>query len=176
MKIVRDRADAYWLPQRFRFAVFCLFAYAMFRWTGRRDRSGVVLGIDRDQSAIEHYTVAIWVAVASTLFAYGALAKVVVRPLAVVLAPLVSTILLQVMVVWGGVLPRNWRWNHRVDFNSFLTLFALVMSALYFATQEGWIRFVAWSVIGVVFINALAAMILAVLKTSILAATEDVLR
>ncbi|HEX6177849.1 MAG TPA: hypothetical protein VF057_05785 [Thermoanaerobaculia bacterium] len=174
MKLVRDRADAYWLPQRFRFALFRLLAYAMFRSMGRQDKSGIVLGIDRDQSAIEHYSVAIWVTVVSTLFAYGALAKVLIRPAAALLAPIVSTVLLQAMVVSPVVLPRPSRWINRVDFISFLTLFAVISGAIYFATQTGWLRYVAWSVFALVAFNAVAAVILALMKISILAATEDV--
>ena len=175
MKVIRDRADAFWLPQRFRFAIFRLLAYVMFRRARRRASAGTALGVDRDQTALEHYTVAIWLTATMTLFAYAVLAKALVRPAAVVLAPIVCAVVLHVLVLWASVLPRHWRWSYRVDFNSFLTLSAVVLSALYFATESGWIRYVAWSVIATALANAAAASILTVFKTSILAATEDVL-
>lgn len=164
MKMIRDRADARWLPQRHRFALTRLIAYAMFHLTGRREEKGIALGIDRDQASIESHSLAVGVTVVSTLFAYALLSRLLLRPVAALLAPLASTVSLQVILIWAAFAPRSWRWNNHIEVNSFLTLLAVAATALYFAADGGWIRYVAWFVIGVYALNAIAAIVAFLMK------------
>src|SRR5688500_10333131 len=101
LKIVRDRLDARWLPSRFRFAIFRLIAYVVFRLTRQKEERGIVVVIDRDQSAIENYSVAAVVMLVVTSFAYAALTRFLVRPAAIVLAPFAASAILQWFTIWS---------------------------------------------------------------------------
>lgn len=69
MNAVRDRADARWLPSRFDFALFRLFAYFRLKASKPQPQPGLVLSIERHQSAVENYfiTICVWVVVAAFL-------------------------------------------------------------------------------------------------------------
>lgn len=69
MNAVRDRADARWLPSRFDFALFRLIAYVRLKTMKPEPEPGLVLAIDRHQSAIENYliTICVWAVIAAFL-------------------------------------------------------------------------------------------------------------
>ena len=69
MNAVRDRAEARWLPSRFDFALFRLFAYFRLKTSKPEPQPGLVLAIERHQSAIENYLVAlcVWIVIAACL-------------------------------------------------------------------------------------------------------------
>jgi hypothetical protein len=172
MKMVRERADARWLPSRHRFALFRLLAYARFRSTGPIAEPGLALGIDRDQSAIENYTVAAWVMGTATCFVFALLDRVLVTPAAIALAPFVAASILQAFVVAPGFVS-GWRNRDNTGPNSFLTMLALALTAIYLAQSDRWVRAVAWLFLASLAANAIASLIARLLRTRFAAAEND---
>lgn len=174
MKLVRERADARWLPSRHRFALFKLVAWTRFLSSGPRPQAGLALGIDRDQSAIENYTVAAWVMASASCFAYALLDRVLVSPAAAVLAPFVAAVVLQVFVVAPGFV-RGWRNRDNTGANSFLTMTAIAVMAIYLAQSERWVRVIAWLFLASLAMNAIASLVTRMLRPRFAAAEHDLL-
>ena len=95
MRIVRDRADARWLPSRFHFALFRLFAYTRLRSSRPQPQPGLMLAIDRYQSAAENHIMSIVMTVVVASFfgsPWGIPAAIIALQLAIVLArPIMRT-------------------------------------------------------------------------------------
>lgn len=172
MKMVRERADARWLPSRHRFALFRLVAYAVFRSNGPRSQPGLALGIDRDQSALENYTVAAWIMGSATCFAFALLDGVLMAPVATVLAPFVAAVVLQVFVVVPGLVRRN---RDNTGQNSFITMAAMALTAIYLTQSDRWIRVVAWLFLASLAANAVASVIARLLRNRFAALENDLL-
>ena len=158
MKVVRERADARWLPSRHRFAIFRLIAWALFRSMGPRTEPGLALGIDRDQSALESYVVATWTMASATCFAFALLDRVLLSPVAAVLAPICAAVGLQVFVVTPGLV-KGLRDRDNTGVNSFTTMLAMSVTALYLIQGSQWIRGVAWFFLACMGLNALASIV-----------------
>jgi hypothetical protein len=70
VRVVRERRDARWLPSRFHFALFRLYAYFRLRSSKPEPAPGLILSVDRHQNAAENFLVAACIVfVASTYFA-----------------------------------------------------------------------------------------------------------
>lgn len=150
MRIVRDREDARWLPSRFRYALFRLAALIRMTFTRPRERRGIIVAIDPDQSSIENYAIAIWVVVTTSCFLAA------VMPFAI--AILAATVVVQIpMHVVGG--------GQRV--NSLVTLSLAAIAAAYLAMSPSWIRFAAWQFLGIVILNGVAALIMLPLRGAV---------
>ena len=103
MNAVRDRADARWLPSRFDFALFRLFAYFRLRTTKPEPQPGVVLAIERHQSAIENYLIAICVWVVIAAFLASTMASTLPLGAACLVALPATGVLVSVEIVVMGV-------------------------------------------------------------------------
>jgi hypothetical protein len=158
MKIVRDREDARRLPTRFRFAIFRLLAFLRMLFSRPVERRGIILAIDRDQSVVEQFTVAIWITFTASAFLSVAMPMFVAIPM--------TAILLHVpMAIFGGlILPAG---RNNLALNSIATMAAIAMAAAYFATTTSWLRFVAWSFFALLAINALAAVVMWTLRNAV---------
>jgi hypothetical protein len=155
VRLVRDREDARWMPSRFHFALFRLAAFLRLRGIAPRPRQGIILSIDRDQSALENHAVSIWlIATTTCYFAYE-------LPRLAVLAPLAALVATQAIVIAGGLLFRNRRVNAVV----FMSLF--LGAAIHYARSATWIRFVAWQVLALAALNALSALLVFALRDAI---------
>lgn len=174
MKLIRERADARWIPSRHRFALFRLVAWALFRASGPKPQPGLALGIDRDQSAIENYTVAAWIMGSASCFAFALLDRVLVTPAAAVIAPFAAAVALQVFVVAPGFV-RGWRNRDNTGTNSFVTMTAMAVTAIYLAQSDRWVRVAAWLFLGSLAANAVASMIARLLQSRFAAAEHDLL-
>lgn len=89
MRIVRDRADARWLPSRFNFALFRLFAYLRLRASRPQPRPGLMLAVERHQSAAENNIVCIvMIVVVASFFdsLWGIPAAILIFQIAIVAA------------------------------------------------------------------------------------------
>ena len=142
-----------WHPARHHFALARLIARAMARTTAAQtgvDR--VVYGRDRHQSAIENHLVAAWFTASMTCFIAAALP--LVTPLALVAAFPLALIAIQIPVYISGLPLSNPRMN------AFFLMLCGTAAAAYFALQPGWVRFVAWTFLGVIALNAIAALVL----------------
>ena len=147
MRIVRDREDARWLPSRFHFALFQLVAFTRMLATRPRERRGIMLMIDRDQSEIEQYTVAIWIVLTVSCL----LAAIMPIALAFVLTPLA----LQIPLYISG---------RGIRFNSILLMTLIAIPAAVLATKPVWIRYAAWQFFAMIALNAFAALIMLALR------------
>ncbi|HUP45003.1 MAG TPA: hypothetical protein VM779_05775 [Thermoanaerobaculia bacterium] len=174
MRIVRDRADARWLPSRYRFAIFRLTAWLLLRRSRSEIREGLVLGIDRDQNAVESYTVGIWLTANASLFLLAFFQPYIFRPVAPVVAFLVTVIGFQVLITAFAFGPRSWRQQNHIELQSFTHMFVVTVAAIHFAGTDGWIRWVAWAFLLVLGINTAAAAAVRGLRGRIDAAEREI--
>jgi hypothetical protein len=159
MRLVRDREDARWMPSRFHFALFRLAAFLRLRGMAPRPRQGIILVIDRDQSAFENHAVSIWIAV--TLACYIAAELPWLFPLAILAGLLLALTAMQFLVVIGGLIVRSTRAN------SIFLMSLFFLAAAYYARAASWVRFVAWHVLALAALNAVAAVIVFALRGAI---------
>lgn len=165
MRVVRGRADARWFPSRHHFALFRLLAYLKLRRARPEPWNGTLV-IDRHQSAMETWLVMSWMTLtlacylAVTLFAGWHIvpALLVSLPLAIVLfevPAILSALTIAPLVRVNG---------SRV--NGFVVMLLFSAASAYFARHPSWIRFVAWQFLGLMALNAIAAMIALTLRHS----------
>lgn len=155
MRLVRDREDARWLPSRFQFALFRLAAFLRLRATPPQPRSGIILMIDRHQSAFENYAVSIWMVV--TIAAYFAFELPQLWPLALLFALMT----LQVVVVVSGLIMRS------IRANSIAMMLLFLLASAHYARANTWVRFAGWQVLALAALNAFAAVIVFALRGAI---------
>lgn len=164
MKVVRGRTDARWLPSRFNFAVFRLFAYARMR-RAQPEYGDVSLIIDRNQNNLESYLLASWTTLTVTCYLAGTLLASWPLPLALLVGVPVAITCLEIPVIAVGLALRG-RENN-IGLNSVVLMSLLVAAALYFARAHSWVRFAAWQFLGGIALNALAAAVVFLLRGSI---------
>lgn len=167
MRFVRGRAEARWLPSRHNFALFRLAAYLRLR-NAQPELRDALLFIDRHQSAAETWIVGVWLVatiacyLAVTLFASWPL------PLALLTAFALVWATIQVpMLMIAGVTSLVMRKENHLTVNSFLNMLLYTCAAAYFATWTTWVRFAAWQFLAMLVINAMAAVIVFLLRDSI---------
>lgn len=161
MNVVRGRAEARFLPSRFHFALFRLIAWICYRAATPREQHGLLLIIDRDQTAWEHYLVALWYFATMSCF----LAELLSIPL--VVAPLAVLVLIHVLLFTTGLLLRH---RDNVRLQSLLFMAVPIVAAVYYAFAETWVRFAAWQCLALVALNAFCAMILFIMREAVLSA------
>lgn len=145
MTIIRDRADARWLPSRFNFAVFRLFAYLRLRAARPEPHPGLMLSKDRHQSAAENYIVCIvMMVVVASMF----------DSLAVGIA--VAIIGPQVAIPLSGLVMR-------FEAGSWMMLIIIIAVAAYQSRTSP----IACVFLGFVAVNAIAAAIMFALRGSV---------
>jgi hypothetical protein len=162
VKVIRDCPIAKWFPSRHRYALTRLvfFICAKFGKPPRMDVDHLMLSINRDQSAIEHYTISILIVIITTCYLY------VTLPL--VAAFLVATLLIQGAITLGGFLvaPLAETDDH-LRLNSFFLMTLMIMASTYVAARPSPMRYVAWAVLALVALNAIAWGIMKMLRHSV---------
>jgi hypothetical protein len=153
VKIVRGRADARWLPSRFNFAIFRLFAYMRMRRMKPEPRD-VSLIIDRNQNNLESHTLSTWTTLTVTCYAAATLFESWPLPLALLAGVPVAITCLEIPIVTIGIILR--RRENNIGLNSVVLMALLIAAALYFARTQSWVRFAAWQFLGGIALNALA--------------------
>jgi hypothetical protein len=169
VRFVQDCPEARLLPSRFHFALARLLAMARsYATPARPDVDRVIYAIDRHQSAAEHYAVSIWVVVSVACYVASALP---LKPAAAAAASLVlAPIVAQVPLVVIGVLVllfNRGRMRDSLAINSAACMTLLFLASAYFAQRRSPVRFVAWFFFVVVALNALAWVILALMRKRI---------
>lgn len=164
MKIVRGRADARWLPSRFNFALFRLYAFVRMK-LAKPEPADVSLVIDRNQNPIESAVLSAWTTATLTCYAAATLFAAWPLPLALLAGIPVAITCLEIPIVAMGI-PLRHRQNN-IPLNSFVLMSLLIGAALYFARAPSWARFAAWQFLGAVALNAVAAAIVLLLRGSI---------
>jgi hypothetical protein len=169
---VRNRADARWFPSRHNFALFRLAAYLCLR-RARPERRDGMLVIDRHQSATETWLVMSWVTLtfacylAMTLFVdwHIVVALSVSLPLAIVFLEVPAILSALTIAPLFHSIARDRAAGFRVNGVVIMLLFSA--ASAYFALHPTWIRFVAWQFLGLLALNAIAAVIAFPLRHSI---------
>lgn len=169
MKVIVNHSAARWLPSRHRFALAQLAAFARLRRGEPQDADGpdhLILHVDRDQSAAESYAVAVWVFV--TVAAYLAAILPMPLPLAIIVAiPLASIVIHIPIVVGGPALRLILGDNDHVKIVSVGTMSLLTVWSFYMARGDSWARLVAWFFFAILACNAIAALILWLLRAEV---------
>ncbi len=169
MKFVRGRGEARYLPSRFNFALFRLFAHLRIRFA-KPQPSDEILVIDRHQSAFETWAVLLWMLLSSTCFAAATWFAGCTLPLALFLGAIVTLTLVQLAGPVLGVF--LWPLFRRVTgttmipyrFNGVVVMGIFIAAAAYCATRPTWVRFVGRQVLALVALNAIAAAIVLLLR------------
>ena len=174
MRLVRDRADARWLPSRYRYAAFRLLAWAMFRATRPQPRRGVVLGVDRDQSALESYSMAIWLTLTSSCLAYGIFGLWLPGGLAALISPIAAVVFLQIPITIVSIAAAFGDQQRSGRLVSVATLLIVTATAVHVASYESWPRYVAWSFLLVVAADAAAAVIAWIFRAQLVDTEREV--
>ena len=169
MKLIRNRADARWLPARFNLGIFRLVAFVMARNARREDRPGIVLGIDRHQSTFENYLLSIWFVVSFSLYAFGLMRIAGTPPwVAMLLALPAAIVVLQVIVVGTGALsvaalPDQ---NH-IRLVTAVLMSATILLSAWMATTAHWTRHVGRFALAGLVVNTIAAVIMRLLTPQV---------
>lgn len=167
MNFVRGRAEARWLPSRHNFALFRLAAYLRLRSAKPRTRDDILF-IDRHQSTTETWAVGLWLV--ATLSCYLATSWFPSWPLPLALAasfPLAWIGVQVVAVALGILLTLVMRSDLHLNVNSFLCMLLFTSAAAWYATRPTWVRFVGWQFLAMLVLNAIAAVIVYLLRDPI---------
>jgi hypothetical protein len=164
VKIVRGRADARWLPSRFNFALFRLYAFLRMK-SAKAEPADVSLVIDRNQNPIESAVLSTWTTATLACYAAGTLFGSWPLPLALMAGVPVAITCLEIPIVAVGIPLR--RRENNIPLNSLVLMSLLIVAALYFARAHSWVRFAAWQFLGAVALNAIAVGIVFLLRGSI---------
>jgi hypothetical protein len=175
--IVVDRPMARWLPSRHRFALARLVAYVRLRFgqPPAMQPEQLILPIDRDQTAEEMYSVAVWVFATTTCYVAASLPFRL--PWSIILAIPLAAIAIHLPIVAGGPVVRlvTGDVNHTAIV-SVITMGLLLMASSYAITTASWARFVAWLFFAIVIINGAAAAVLWLLREAVHAGEERCVR
>lgn len=172
MKLVRNRADARWLPSRHSFAIFRLLSWFRLRASQPRTTAAMFF-VDRHQSTVETWTVGLWLLATSGcyfaefLFPHRNPAWTV--PFGVWLSLGILQIVfiisgLTIAPLWNAVTRRR---TLPLRVNGFLIMLLLFAASAWGGVRPGWIRYVAWSALSTFALNALAFVVLLVLRDSV---------
>jgi len=164
VKVVRGRADARWLPSRFHFALFRLYAFVRMK-LAKPEPADVALVIDRNQNPLESALLSVWTTATLACYAAETLFASWPLPLALLAGVPVAITCLEIPIVIVGLMLRHRATN--IPLNSFVLMTLLIALALYFARAQSWARFAAWQFLGTVALNAVAAGIVFLLRGSI---------
>jgi hypothetical protein len=164
VRVVHGRADARWLPSRFNYALFRLYAFVRMK-LAKPEPADVSLVIDRNQNPTESAVLAAWTTATLACYASGTLFASWPLALGLLAGVPVAITCLEIPIIAIG-LPLRHRENN-ILLNSFVLMSLLIAAALYFARAQTWIRFAAWQFLGAVALNAVAAGIVFLLRGSI---------
>jgi hypothetical protein len=166
MKVLRVY-DATWLPSRHRFALSKLIALSLFK--EKPAEGGRMFALDRDQSGHELFPVAAWLLLTLTV---DLAALLPLRPwAATTVAILAAPWLIQLpMYVFGTIITLPRAANQAMN-SAATMLFVAVLSA-FVAFHPGPARYVAWLFFGIVALNAVAWVIVRLLRQRIRALEE----
>lgn len=171
MRVVRNRADARWMPSRFRLATFRLFAWLRLRRMPPLEQPGLVLAIDRDQNAADQYVIAAALGVVTVSYVSAALMLVIPAVLAVPIALLITGFVAQFpMYALGTTLTVIGRrfgapGENHLRIQNFVLLGLVIVSACWAAVSHSWLRFVCRGFLLLVAIEAVAAIAALLLRT-----------
>jgi hypothetical protein len=164
VRAIRGRADARKMPSRHTFALARLVSLFRIR-ASRPEAAEVAIVVDRHQSAAENFAVGGWVLITLAAFNTAVLSKWIPIPAALLVSIPLALLMLQVPIVIIGLVflrrPNNLR------LNSIVLMTLMTLAATHFARAQSWVRFVAWQFLAVLALNAIAAVIVLLLRGTI---------
>ena len=167
MRVVRDCPRAQDLPSRYHFALARLlsFAASRFRSPAAAPVDRVVYALDRDQSGVENYSVAIWFVV--TLACYLGFLLPLRAPFNILAAIVIAPLSVQIAIpLFGGAFTLMGMKNNVTIVSAAIMSVMIAMSS-YLATATEPVRLVAWFFLIIVALNAIAWLILLPLRDHI---------
>ncbi|HSP14456.1 MAG TPA: hypothetical protein VLV78_06875 [Thermoanaerobaculia bacterium] len=173
MRIVRDRRDARWLPSRFHFALFRLYAYFRLRAAKPEPAPGLILSVDRHQSAAEHFLVAICIVFVATTYFAALFETSMPTPLAYIVAVPASVVAFQGVIVGVGVLLVAAQRIFRISDTAVTRIASAILMGLMIgvgvivAAGDASGRYIAWGFLILVAMNAAAAAVVFLLRAAI---------
>lgn len=144
-EMIQDNPAARWLPSRHHFALTRLIAFVTgrVRTAPKLDLDLLLLAIDRDQTAIENYTIAVWFWLTTACYLSAVLP---LHPaLAIVIAIPLAAFVVQIPMFFGASAP--------------VLMLLYFCASAYFATAPGAVHYVAWFSLSLFVVNAIAWII-----------------
>ena len=111
--------------------------------------------MDRDQSAAEHYSIAVWLVITATCYFAAVVPLGAAIPLAIVA--------LQLLICIVGLTPLQ----NNVNVNSALVMVVMVVASSYFGVAPSPVRYAAWFFFAILILNVVAWMILMLMRDSV---------
>lgn len=163
MKMIRGRRDARWLPSRHNFALFRLGAYLRCR-TARPEPAEVMMAIDRHQSALENYSVSAWVLLTLTCYLAATLFGSWPTTLGVMAALPVAAVVAEApfFILAPFLAPLDGAKTLRIQAPGNMLMY--LAAAVWFSAKPSWVRFAAWQFLGFAALNAIAAVLVFLLR------------
>jgi hypothetical protein len=160
VKVVRDRDEARWLPSRHHFALTKLIAMiAMKRTTHRESSLKRIYAIERDQSTLENYSIAIWLYLTGTAYLLAITPKVTW-----ILIPWIAGFAVHAPCFIIGVIANRFGAVDNRKLNGISTMVLFLIASSWFATTDSPVALVAWLFLGIVALNAIAAVVMWMLR------------
>lgn len=163
--MIRNRADARWLPARFNFALPRLIAFAICRTRRPRPKPGLVLAIDRNQSAVENYVVAVWFYLSSVAYLFAALRLAMPRSAAAAIAIPAAAFLILLFTFLSAIGTHAWREQNHIRMNAVVLMVTMVVISAFAVSTAHWTRFVGVVALTLFAANAIAAIIVWLLQS-----------
>jgi hypothetical protein len=167
MRVVRDCPQARYLPLRHHFALARLLAFvaSRFRSPAAPHVDRVIHALDRDQSAVENYGVAIWFVV--TLVCYLMFLLPFRAPFDILAAIVIAPLSVQIAIPFFGGVFTLMGMKNTMSLVSASIMSVMIVASSYLATVAAPVRFIAWFFLFVVALNAAAWLILLPLRDRI---------
>ena len=160
MRVIRDRDEARWLPSRHHFALAKLIAMIVMKPAPRAETSlKRIYAIDRDQSTLENSAISIWLDVTGTAYLMAA-----THPAAWILMPWIAGFVIHAPCFLIGWIAGLFGGHDNRKLNGVLTMGMMLIASSHFAMSDSPVRFLAWFFIGVFALNALAAVVMWMLR------------
>lgn len=171
MTIVRDRRDARWLPSRFHFALFRLYAYMRLRAAKPEPVPGLILSVNRHQSGSENFLTTIGIVfVAGSYFAAWFEASMV-APLAYAAGLLAAIIAIQALIAFSGLIiaavPKAEAMGMAARLIAAAIMAAMIAGGAAVASGDSSARYIAGGFLLLVAMNAVAALLNLLLREKI---------
>jgi hypothetical protein len=168
VKVIHDRPEAALLPSRRRFALARLIAFvraSVAHVAPLPAGAHVTFTIDRDQDAAEMYAVAIWYTLTTAVYATALLPLPL--PLAIIGSILLTPWLVEIPFhISGGLFPATRNRDNRA-LNSIWMMSLTTLASAYVATLPSPARYVAWFFFAVLALNAIAFVIMWLLRARV---------
>jgi hypothetical protein len=174
VNFVRDRADLRWLPSRHHFALTRLVAYLVLRSSRPRPAPGLALVVDRDQSQPEHYAMSIWATLTAGCYVVATLRSWMPMWAAVLIAMVTIGLIVQiplftigalVLPLWERLTGTREERHEKAISVAYMVLYLLASS--YFVTRPGWVHYVAAFALLLFAVNAVAAVLMFLLRGAV---------